>query len=609
MNATTGQIQLLAPEVIEKIAAGEVIERPASVVKELVENAIDAGSSRIDITVDSSGFERIVIADNGIGMSPENLALSVKRHATSKIRTAEDLFLLTTMGFRGEALAAISSVSRLRIESSATSDGLGYGLSAEFDTANISPEPIARTRGTTVTVKDLLYNVPARKKFMKSERAEKMAIVKMIEQLVIAFPHIHFTLAADGKTVLETPLTDTVQGRIAQVAGHEFASNLITCRGGRNDMEIVVYLTPPSAATARPRFQNTYVNLRRVDNESVTQAIRQAFNRFIVDNHRPSFFCFLDIDPYRTDVNVHPTKREIRFDNEREIFSTVFGAVKQGLTDSIGTPDPHPLEGFSYPHTGQRFPTDSQHPSQPTTWYHQDESGSPLHGPLHAAEESQTVIPFPSNQQQEVALQGHSTVQLGDTMDDEAWSLISCYQIHGTFILAPIKNGILLIDQHAAHERVLYEQALEDLDRGHAESQQLLFPIVVELSPAEKSVAVSSEGYFRSFGFELSEFGGNSLSVSAVPAFLKHSTAEEAIRAMIDYLLNATSGPSADPRHRFAAAFACGAAIKAGQRLDQEEMNALLNTLFATKNPYTCPHGRPTVVRMSMDELARRFLR
>ncbi len=606
MSNSAGSIQLLEPEVIEKIAAGEVIERPASVVKELIENSIDAASSRIDITIDSAGFERIVIADNGIGMSPENLSLSIQRHATSKIRSAEDLFLLTTMGFRGEALAAISSVSRLRIESSATTDGLGHMLQTGFDRQETTLDPVARPRGTTVTVEDLLYNVPARKKFMKTERAERMAIVRMIEQMVIAFPQIHFTLTTDGKAVLETPSTDTLRARISQVTGHDFASSLIECRGGREDMDVVVYISPPGKASARPRFQCLFVNLRRVDNDSVTHAVRQAFSRFIVDNFRPAFFCFLDIDPQRTDVNVHPTKREIRFDQEREIFSAVYAAVQKGLTDAIGstsTPD--------QPFSGQQFPSPSSSPGSSQVPF-PPQSGYPNRPPAEHTHvsEPQTVIPFPTTSRHADLEQRQApTVQLQDSVSEEAWSLISCYQIHGIFILAPIKNGILLIDQHAAHERVLYEQALEDLDRGHAESQQLLFPIVVELSPAEKAVVVSSENYFRSFGFELTEFGGNTVSVSAVPSFLKHSAAEEAIRAMVDYLLNDSSGRTADPRHRFAAAFACGSAIKAGQKLDQEEMNALLNTLFATDNPYTCPHGRPTVVRMSTEELMRRFLR
>jgi DNA mismatch repair protein MutL len=604
-------IEVLPPSVVEKIAAGEVVERPASVLKELVENSIDANANRIDVFIEDAGFSLIKVRDNGCGMNPSDLQRCILPHATSKIRRIEDLFSISSMGFRGEALASIGAVSRLSICSSADDSGLGYEFNCNGGESS-QIHPLAHAQGTTISVKDLFFNVPARKKFMKSRRGEQLAIVRIMEQIVLPFPAIHFTLSVDGKKILDTPFCDNPSERIAEIAGAEFAKNLICCNAVKPDMETQIFISAPQSNKERPRFQSLYVNLRRIDNDSVTFAIREAYSQFIGAGIRPSFFCFLNVDPSRIDVNVHPTKQLIKFDNERELFGLVYSAVKQGITlhmnnsqtisvsterktDAPTLKNQYPASTVSFPFAVREKQESPQ--NQPPLSYSEDSI-------------KQTVLSFHGSSRQaekEYEQNKENNIQLAK---DVQWDLISCYQIHNMFILAPIKNGILLIDQHAAHERVLYEQALEDIARGRSASQQLLFPVVMELSNTERMIIQSGQSYFNAFGFEIGDFGARALSISAIPAFLKNGSVEETIREILKYLIDEKNPESfSQPEKRFAAAFACGAAIKAGQKLSQEEMNALLNSLFSAKNPYICPHGRPTVVRISIDELSRRFLR
>jgi DNA mismatch repair protein MutL len=608
-------IEVLPQSVVEKIAAGEVIERPASVLKELVENSIDAEATKIEIVVEDSGFSLLQVSDNGVGMSRENLQKSLLAHATSKIRSLDDLYAVSTMGFRGEALASVAAVSRLAVSSSSDEGGLGHVITCDGGISK-PPEPVSQIRGTTVSCRDLFFNVPVRKKFMKSRKAERIALLRLIEQLSIPFPAIHFTAVFEGKKVFDVPVADTLLARISQVTGIDFATTLTRAQGSTTGMEATLFFPLSDDGGSRPRYQFLYVNLRRVESESVMFAVREAFAKLIRRDYRPSYFCFIDVDPGQIDVNVHPTKQKIKFEKERELFGFIYGIVSRALGSGL----PNSPENAPYrqgmPASSGRAPSNGAHPFlSDANPYKKKEGFEPA---FFIAEEKpsgseQTVLSFRSNagiQEKDLESPSDDRIQLAEDGEEEQWSLISCYQIHEMYILAPIKNGILLIDQHAAHERILFEQALTDLDAGKATSQQLLFPIVLQLSATEKAVVESAGAFFGSFGFDMQDFGGTAVSVSAIPAFMKNSDAESSARDMIHYLLEEKSVSAfPDPRMRFAAAFACGAAIKAGQKLSQEEMNALLNSLFSTHSPYTCPHGRPTVVRISLDELSRRFLR
>ncbi|MCL2219078.1 MAG: DNA mismatch repair endonuclease MutL [Chitinispirillia bacterium] len=612
-------IEVLPPSVVEKIAAGEVVERPASVLKELIENSIDAGATRVDIAVEEAGFSMMRVADNGCGMSRGDLGRSVLAHATSKIRSADDLYSIATMGFRGEALASISAVSRMSVVTSDDdSSGLGYEINVEGGiSSDIAPAP--RTRGTSITVRDLFFNVPARKKFMKTQRGEQAAIIKILEQLAVPFPGVHFTALVDGKKMLDLPRVGTLRERICSVAGNDFARGLVECAGEGEGMSVLAYVSTPEKLQSKPRFQSLYVNLRRIDNDSVGYAVREAFSKYLGHGNRPAFFCFLDVDPQKVDVNIHPTKQQMKFDDERGVFGFIYHAVKEGLRrsevarkdvlgDSGSRPETNPIQEF-YDGIG----VGGVNPA-----FGGCDAGGDIQTSLNFAptlDEMMSACPsgaggYAGNSDNNA---GGDTVIARDAGESgavgKAWD-IQCYQIHGIFVLAPIKNGILLIDQHAAHERVLYEQALLDLEGRPPVSQQLLFQIVLEMSPAEKAVLDEGRDYFTSLGFEIADFGGNSVAVSALPAFMSDGEAAAAVREMVRYLIDGRN-PAAprEPVKRFAAAFACGAAIKSGQKLSEAEMNALINALFAANDPYTCPHGRPTLVRISVDELTRRFLR
>ncbi|MDD5675920.1 MAG: DNA mismatch repair endonuclease MutL [Chitinivibrionales bacterium] len=611
MEPSAPRIVLLPPAIIQKIAAGEVIERPASVVKELVENALDAGATRIDVSVEDGGFALIAVKDNGLGMSRDDLPRSVERHATSKLRTLNDLFSLNTMGFRGEALASVAAVSRLTIESSAGEDGLGFCLSAEGSLESMAETPpalapCARTRGTTVACRDLFFNVPARKKFMKSPRAERMAVGRLLEQLIVPFPPVHCTADFDGARAINAPPVETVRQRIAQVNGADFAQNLVVCTAGFSDMQITIFILPPDKNLAARRCQNLYVNSRRVENDAIAAAIREGYGHFAPSHVRPSYYCLIEADPHRLDVNVHPTKQRIKFDDERVLFGRIAAAVRQGLGParavdfSRGGPAPE-RPGIQTQSVRETLLDMFEAPAKTDTpeTFKAAEDSFPYNGAAN-------IVPL----QKKLAAEGQDNVQLFETAAARTWNLISCYQIHATYILAPIKNGIVLIDQHAAHERILFEQALAPSAGGASEAAQLLFPAVIELTSVEKAVVVSGLGYFARFGFTIEDFGGNAIVVSATPPFLSGADIEGAVREIVRNLLDEKeSRIFTEAQVRFAAAFACGAAIKAGQKLSQEEMNGLFNSLFAMQNPYTCPHGRPTLVRISLDELARRFLR
>ncbi len=602
------RIEVLPQALADKIAAGEVVEHPASVLKELVENALDAGARKITAEVEDAGFAQVRVADDGAGMSADDVASSVIRHATSKIHSLGDLESISTMGFRGEALASIAAVSRTDIVSSSDTSGLGYRLVVEGSRVAESA-PAARPRGTTITVRDLFYNTPARKKFMKSRRAERFSIVRLFEQLVTPFPDVHFVLTIDGRTVIEAPPVSEPRERICQYAGADFAAALLEIRGDVGSADVQILMSPPEMASPRPRFQELFVNLRRVDNDSLAFSLRNACAPFYPNNVRPAYFAFVDMPPSEMDVNIHPTKQRVKFGDERRLAGGVHHLVERKLRESFSvslTPSEQP-EGSSFPSAVPNASETAQSPED----YRPVGFGTGTASPLaEAGGESagQTVLPFPTvgGSPQETA----GATAAPEPGTHESWELITCYQIHGMFILAPIKNGIMLVDQHAAHERILFEQALDDLEHGSAASQQLLFPIVMELSPAEKPLLTGSEAYLRSLGYEISDFGGSTISISAIPAFMRDSQAEEAVREMAAFLLDDTSVRHfSQPTKRYAAAFACGSAIKAGQELSREEMSALLNSLFATRNPYTCPHGRPTVTRLSLAELRRRFLR
>ncbi len=621
------EIKILDRAVIEQIAAGEVIERPASIIKELLENAVDAGASRVDIVVEHGGLSLIRITDNGSGISQDELILAVTRHATSKITKSEDLYSIGTMGFRGEALASIAACSRFKISSSDIGDGMGWSLPVIGGIAD-ELEPVTHLKGTTIEVADLFFNLPARKKFLKSEKAETMAVTKIIEQVILAFPAISFTATVNGKRYYDVPQVDTIRMRIAQISGSDFASKLIHCRAETDEMSADIFISPPEQARKRPRYQNLYVNLRKIESDSITFGIREAFSRFLDGTYKPDWFCYLDVDPMKIDVNVHPTKQKIKFDDEKSIFSFAFRAVKNGITlnreeefEVLRETTSAGMEVTSYA-TEDRKPTQFQASTEEPrevkihTFGAPDKSFTPQESFSFTSPEKprdegvmQTSIPLSLTKSPELV--GESQIA-GEAVPDAVWESIGCFQVHRRYIVTPVKDGVMLIDQHAAHERVLYEQVLNGLVNESVTSQSLLYPITFDLPPEEKEILLSMREFFERTGFEIQDFGGNSVAVSAVPAAgsMKSTQVKDSIEEMLNQFIEEDDETILSSSHRrFAASYACGAAIKFGHEMPQEEMNSLIHQLFAAENPNICPHGRPTIIKLTLDELAKRFLR
>jgi DNA mismatch repair protein MutL len=597
------EIKLLPKNVVEQIAAGEVIERPSSIVKELLENAIDSGADKISVFFDNGGISRIKIIDNGSGINGNQLLLAITPHATSKITSAEDLYAVSTMGFRGEALASIASACKFTLSSSVTNDGGGFKIaSVGGEISQI--EPIAHIKGTSVECLDLFFNLPARKKFLKSEKSEKMSILSVVEQVFIAFPTIHFSCFADGKKLYDVPAVDNHKLRISQLAGTEFANDLIYCRNENNDMSCEIYICSPLGAKQKPKYQNLYVNLRKIDNTAVSMAVRESFSRFVsAYGNKPSWFCFLDIEPNKIDVNVHPTKQTIKFDDEKTLFSFIYRSVFNEL-ENYQRKSLNPLQYIQNNTYSQqenqkgdflfREPQESQYKLIVNTKFSESEE-----------KPQQISMPLLS-----IVSNDDSNTSSGMNFDGNIWETVSCFQIHNKYIAVSVSDGLLLIDQHAAHERVLYEKFLDSMESG-IECQSLIFPITMELKPYEKETLLSVRELFMKAGFDIKDFGGNTIAVHSMPTdFSRESQIKVAIEDMVAQFLRENNSAILSSEHRhFAASYACGAAIKFGYELKNQEMNSLLTSLFSTKNPHICPHGRPTFSKISLNEIAKRFLR
>ncbi len=613
------RVKLLSAETVEKIAAGEVIERPASVVKELVENSIDAGSRQIRIEIRRAGLELIRVADDGCGMSAEDAQLAILPHATSKIESSKDLYRIQSLGFRGEALASIAAVSQFSLESS--TDGR-EGIQIEVQGGAVRPPaPCGRDRGTTMTVSELFFNTPARKKFLRSERAEIGRILETIEEIALAFPRIGFAVRHNGREALDLPPASGYEERLASVWGKGLLEQSVTVLHSADGIGVQAFLGHPQAAAVTSRDQRIWVNGRAISDRRLQSVVRRAYGTLLPRDRYARFAMFLQIDPEQIDVNVHPTKREIRFSQESRVLDVIYSQVSKALrigefaaaSFSSGPPAPNPAQVDESPQTTLDFVRET--PPQYSASAGRGNPNTDSRGPhdlsqgLKKGPAMETATGFAAGQsgapEPPAPSADHSAGPGPQGAGPEMGA--NYFQLHSLYILTPIKNGLLLIDQHAAHERILYERALDELKRPSGASQQLLFPVLVELRVLEYEMVESMLESFARLGFDIKPFGGTSISISGIPPSVSINAAEMTVRDMIGQLLSADDRSETDDR--IAKSFACGAAIKAGQELKLEEMVSLVDMLFSTRNPYTCPHGRPTLVRMPLDEIAKRFLR
>jgi DNA mismatch repair protein MutL len=579
-------ISILPPAVADQIAAGEVVERPSSVVKELVENSIDAGATTIEVSLEDGGRKLIRVSDDGSGMSPDDVPLALARHGTSKIRQASDLVGVSTFGFRGEALPAIVSVSIFEIETAATD---GEGTSTKVTGGKISPaERIARRQGTTVTVGQLFYNVPARLKFLRSSRSEWRSAVESLTALALTQPGIRIHLSHDGRNALTLPPVTSVRSRLGAIWGGRYAEELLDV----DDVSGVVHTTglvqrPGDVGTSARRVFLS-VNGRAVRDAGIARAVEAAYRSTIVAGVRPSFFLNVTLPADMVDVNVHPAKAEVRFRDRWPVERAVEAAVRRAL----GTFDSAASLGFR-PAAFSFRPGTSAPVVDAEILRRQPGYESPLFAIDAGATES--------------APEEYAAVASADVEPVPPEVIPPLVQLRRTYIAFEHEDGLVLIDQHSAHERVLYEQFMHTLESGTAPAQRLLLPLTLHLGPAEGEAFDVNREYLERLGFEVEGFGGHTLIVNTVPMPHARFDAERCLRETLDALTGDRVAGAAAKHERLAATVACKAAIKAGEELSQAEMRSLFAALRDTTLPAHDVHGRSTIVHLTWDEVERRF--
>jgi DNA mismatch repair protein MutL len=588
-------IQILPEQLVNQIAAGEVVERPAAVVKELVENSLDAGARRIEVDAEQGGLARIQVRDDGRGIARDELALALTRHATSKIASLADLERVRSLGFRGEALPSILSVSRLALVSRTAADAHGWRIAGDGALPGAPPEPAAHAPGTTVEVRDLFFNTPARRKFMRAEATEFRHLDQALRRIALARFDTAFALRHGARKLFELPAAADAQARaqrIAQLTDPDFLDNALGLDESRLGLRLYGWIALPSFSRAQPDLQHFYVNGRPVRDKLVGHALRRAYADALHGTRYPAFVLYLELDPARVDVNVHPAKVEVRFRDSSTVHDFIFGAVHQALRGVRPEPDAHhqvhfdratgeiqSQDAFRYAERGGAGPG-------PGSWRTSAKSPGPDPAPPRVAE------PRP---QEEMPL-GHALAQL-----------------KGIFILAQNREGLVLVDMHAAHERVLYERLKRSLREGGVASQVLLVPVTVAVPEDVADQAEAARERLQRLGLELDRAGPSTLTVRAVPPLLAQSD----LAALVKSLLGAAAEDESrrhfaevlDAQERVLADMACRAAVRAGRQLTVGEMDALLRDMERTDLAGQCNHGRPTWVQFTHGELDRLFLR
>jgi DNA mismatch repair protein MutL len=576
-------ISILPSAVADQIAAGEVVERPSSVVKELVENSIDAGAYNIEIAIEDGGRKLVRVSDDGLGMSPEDVPLALARHGTSKIRQAADLVGVSTFGFRGEALPAIASVSHFEIQ---TATGDGEGCSIKVVGGQIfHPERISRRRGTTVSVAQLFFNVPARLKFLRSGRSEWRSAIESLTALALTQPAVRINVTHDGRSALTLPPVTSIRSRLGAIWGGRYAEDMLDVDDVAGAIHTSGLVQRPADVGTSTRRAFLSINGRAVRDTGIARAVESAYRSTIVAGVRPSFFLNVTVPADSVDVNVHPAKAEVRFRDRW----TVERAVETAVRRALGNFDSAASLGYRGSNFSFRPVEFAPNPGAEILQARGDRDS-----PLFEASRGYT------NGSTESA-SSHSA----DVVT--AAPIPSLMQLRRTYIAFEHEDGLVLIDQHSAHERVLYEEFMHVLERGAAPAQRLLLPLTLHLGPAEGEAFDANREYLERLGFEVEGFGGHTLIVNTVPMPHPRFDAERCLRETLDALTGDRVAGAAAKHERLAATVACKAAIKAGEELSQAEMRALFAALRDTNLPAHDVHGRSTIVHLTWDEVERRF--
>ena len=583
-----GRVIRLPDDLANQIAAGEVVERPASVVKELAENAIDAKATRVTVTVEYGGKKLIRVEDDGIGMDPDDARMCLERHATSKIRRADDLAAIVTLGFRGEALPSIASVSHFRLRTRARGDASGTEIRVNAGMIESVVEA-GGPEGTLVEVGDVFYNLPARRKFLKSDAAEAAQVSRFVTQLALCYPEVGFTLNSSGRKVLAVPPVTTLSDRLYQLYGDR--QDLVKLDREFGGLRLHGFIAALAEQGPVRGPQHVFVNRRIVKDRTIAHAILDAYSVATNKERSPEVHLFLEVPPDRVDVNVHPTKAEVRFREQ----SLVHEMVRRALGDALGQ-GPAPELTLR---TTDVLPGRPMQPSIPGA-LHGGSFPSRWAPPSSAAAGANVSSPG--------TLAPADTTAASPTAPPAVRPMIALGQFRDTFIIAMDDEGLCIIDQHVAHERVLFERIMERLTTESLESQRLLIPLVMELPPAERTALVSKAAALAKFGFEVEEFGGDSIKVTSMPALLPADECETALRALADDLEGLDRGLRLeDALKQIAATTACHAAVKAHYPLTLEKMHHILEELRATSYSTVCPHGRPVMLRITRREIEKNF--
>ncbi len=595
------RIHPLSTRVANQIAAGEVVERPASVVKELLENSLDAGARRVEVEVEGGGVRLIRVRDDGQGIHPDDLGLALSRHATSKISEVDDLAHVASLGFRGEALASIASVSRLTLTSRTEALPQGWRIEVE-GSAERPPAPAAHPRGTTVEVRDLFFNTPARRKFLRTEKTEFGHIEELVRRLALARPDVTFNLSHNQRRVLELGAASGSlerDRRVAAACGQAFLEHALPVAVEAAGLHLDGWVAEPAFSRSQADLQYFFVNGRMVRDKLVGHAVRQAYKDVLYGGRHPAFVLFLTLDPERVDVNVHPTKHEVRFRDGRSVHDFLFRALHEALAGArAGRPEHQPAAS---PTPAAAWPV-----SRRTMALNLREPAGDPYGELARAGAASVAPPPLAGSA--VAPAAPPDVEAEPQMPPLGYAVA---QIHGIYILAQSARGLVLVDMHAAHERITYERMKAALESGEGiRSQPLLVPVTVRLSEREAGCAEDQADFFRGVGIGLERSGPGSVVVRQVPALLRDADAGQLVRDLVaDLLEHGTSRRVEERINEGLATLACHGSVRANRQLTLPEMNALLRDMERTERSGQCNHGRPTWVELGLAELDALFLR
>jgi len=593
----------LPAHLIDQIAAGEVIERPASVVKELIENALDAAATRIDVAIDNAGSTQIRVVDNGAGMSRDDIALAVERHATSKIRTAEDLTAIGTFGFRGEALAAIASVSHLEIVSRRDGGDAGYLMFWEGGTL-IEQRETGAPKGTAITVRHLFYNTPARREYMRTPSTETKRIIETVTDFACGAPEAGFALAVDGRDVLQLSPAGDVRQRMVDVFGTAVADGMIAFDAGDAELGVSGLAGRPELGRATRDRILLFVNGRRVWSQSLLHAATNAYGETLPHGRYPFALINVRVNPLKVDVNVHPTKREVRFARDRSVYDLIYYAINRVIFSSATTSPVMRLHTDAASVVNERLGLSATMTAQDRVSAGERGEALPDSSVFSQKTDPNGTVAEPSP----VPERSHFVPEPAAYVPSDADGVSNVWQFNDVYIATVVGDELWIIDQHTAHERIQYEDILRRMNERQPQSQQLLFPETVQLEPTAWNLFEESLELFGSLGFQVRPFGSRTALLEGVPSGLRIKNPVTLFRRVLEDLEIARKAGE-DLTKAAAASTACRSSVMAGDRLKKEEMQALFARLIHTQNPFSCPHGRPTMVKIPISDFDRKFCR